>query len=332
MRRPGTRPRRGTGLVILTALVLSLCAGCPWPRTHPDDQQRCDPACETGQTCKQGSCVPTGTSDAGPDLVVADGPPGCTSRPPMPVLQLPGSTNHLKVALRGTAKGAQKVTVTGWDKPQTVVVTKDAFCAVLTLQAVATPQTFKVVSLDSAGCKSPAATATITYNKSIKIVNVLYKIQGTSKQPPVKGTLAALTDGKADGVVTLSAPTSQQYCGKTDYNYLWFDLGSVRTVDEVDIRYPKHPPTADYISCWMLLGSSQANPVPPTAAIPPGWTKLYDISSEKGRSPVAVDIFDTKTRHLAIVLLEDDDMAGVTEYFELTEIEAWGLPVEPTCK
>jgi len=312
-----------------------LCAGCPWPRTHPDDQRRCDPACAAGKTCKQGSCVSSGPKiDAGPeDQDITDSPPGCTSRPPRPVLQLPGSTNHLKVALRGTAKGAQTVTITGpGGKPQTAAVAKDAFCVVLSLQAIAAPQTFKVVSKDSAGCPSPAATATISYNKSIKIVNVLRKINGTSLQASIKGSLAALTDGKVDGVVTVSAPTSRDFCGKADFNYLWFDLGSVRTVDEVDIRYPKHPPVADYISCWMLLGSTQASPAPPSAASYPGWTKLYDSSAETAASPVSVDIFDTKTRHLAIVLLEDNDMSGMTEYFELTEIEAWGLPVEPTCK
>ena len=251
----------------------------------------------------------------------------------MPVLQLPGSTNHLEVALLGTAKGAQQVIVTGWDgKPIPVTVTKDAFCVVLSLQAIATLQTFKVVSKNSAGCTSPAATATITYNKSIKIVNVLFKIKGTSLKPPEKGSLAALTDGKADGVVTLSAPTSGEYCGKDSYNYLLFDLGSVRTVDQLDIRYPKHPPASDYVSCWILLGSSQANPSAPSGSSYPGWTKLYESSSEKDASPLSVDIFDTKTRHLAIVLFEDNDMAGATEYFELTEIEAWGLPVEPTCK
>lgn len=268
-----------------------------------------------------------------PEGTVGDGPAGCTSRPPRPELQLPGSTNHLKVALKGTAKNAVEVTVTGpGGKPQKATVNQDSFCVMLTLQAVSSAQSFSVVSRDKAGCVSPAATAAITYNKSFKMVNVLRNVKGTSLTAPVKGSLAALTDGQMSGVVTISAPTSQDFCGTSDYNYLWFDLGAVRVVDEVDIRYPKNPPTADYVSCWMLLGSTQASPAAPSAASHPGWTKLYSGQDEKATSPLVVDIFDTKVRHLALILLEDNDMASTAgEYFELTEIEAWGLPVEPKC-
>ncbi len=274
-----------------------------------------------------------GDKDQGvPEASVGDGPVSCPSRPPRPELQLPSTTNHKKVALKGTAKGAAKVTVTGPDgKPQTAAVTKDSFCVMLSLEAVTTPQKFTVVSRDAAGCASPEATATITYNKSFKMVNVLRNIKGQSLKAPVKGSLAALTDGQMGGVVTMGAPTSTSFCGTSDYNYLWFDLGAVRVVDEVDIRYPKNPPTADYLSCWILLGSTQASPAAPTAASYPGWTKLYSSQDEKAASPVVVDIFDTKVRHLALILLEDNDLISQGEFFELTEIEAWGLPVEPKC-
>ena len=95
--------------------------------------------------------------------------------------------------------------------------------------------------------------------------------------------------------------------------------------------FPTPVPSTDYLSCWLLLGSTKASPAPPTGSATGDWTKLYSSNKETATATVSVDIFDTKVRHLAVVMFEDGDIQGNPEYVKLVEIEGWGLPSEPTC-
>lgn len=298
-----------------------------------------DHACNPGLECRQGICVKEGAADAGPDVppmpdVIRHPDFACPTKPSPPTLSpYPSSTLHTKIALRGTAKGATKVIIAGGaTSPLTVKVSKDAFCVEVPLAESSGVQTLYLAAVDKKGCSSKPTIAQVTY-KPGSMLNLLVKKPASYKEPPVSGAAAFLTDGKVDNFARFSAPTTMWYCDNKAYSYLWFDMGEVHTINKLIVKYPKTSSFKYHLMCWRVLASQKSTPKPPQGdKYGSEWTSVYAKGNQKSEPPQITFAKPIKARHLALVLYEDGEFYGNPEYFDFTEIEAWGVPRAPSCK
>ncbi len=300
-----------------------------------------DYTCNPGLECRTDvfMCVKKGAADAGPDVppmpdVLKHPDFACPTPPSPPSLSpYPTSTLHKKVALRGTAKGAAKVGIVGgYISPLTVPVKKNAFCSEIPLSDTSTAQTLYLVAIDKKGCQSKPTIAQVTY-KPGSTLNLLIKKPASYKETPINGRASWLTDGLVDNMVRFSAPTTMWYCDNKAYSYLWFDMGEVHTVNKVIIKYPKKSNSKYHLMCWRILSSQKASPQPPRGdKFMPDWTSVYAKGNQKADQPKIEFSSPIKSRHLAIILYEDGEFYGNPEFFDFTEIEAWGVPRPPSCK
>ena len=300
-----------------------------------------DFTCNPGLECRTSifMCVKKGTADAGPDVppmpdVLKQPDFPCPTPPSPPTLSpYPTSTLHSKVALRGTTKGAAKVIIAGGaTSPLTATVSGNSFCVEVPLTESSGAQTLYVVAVDKKGCNSSPAIAQVTY-KPGSTLNLLVKKPASFKEAPTKGSAAYLTDGKVDDVVRFSAPTTMWYCDNKAYSYLWFDMGEVHTINKLIIKYPQKSTLKYHLMCWRVLSSQKANPKAPSGdKFMPEWTSVYAKGNQKDDAPQITFSSPIQSRHLAIVLYEDGEFYGNPEFFDFTEIEAWGVPRPPSCK
>lgn len=333
-------PQRHIWLGIAAAWLA--LAGCtveaPWAGKGGADQPCfADSTCLDGLFCVAGTCssssVDGGLGDLPtmPDVIPHPDFP-CPAPPAPPrLMPYPSSTVQNRVALRGTAVGAAKVMVVGGSKSvASATVTGGAFCTVVFLQNLPTPQTLYLVAVDHKGCLSAPAHAQVTYAPG-QALNLLYSKGVQSNKDPVDGKASYLTDGNVQQVVTYKAPTTMWYCDKAAYNYLWFDLGVLSKVKQVVIKYPDSKTFRGYLACWTLLASKLDAPkIPRGKGFAPDWVAVYTHSKDKSTG-IKLDLGGAQLRHLAVMMFEDGQFYGNPERFDFTEIEVWGEPSPPAC-
>ena len=326
---------------MVVLLVLSCCTVETKWAGEGTEGKWCFPdyTCNPGLSCRNGICVKKGAADAGPDVppmpdVLKHPDFPCPTPPAPPSLSpYPTSTLHKKVALRGEVTGATKVVIAGGaTSPLSVKVSKNSFCAEVPLAEGSNPQTLYVVAVDNKGCSSTPAIAQVTY-KPGSTLNLLVKKPASFKDAPTSGVAAYLTDGKVDKFVRFSAPTTMWYCDNKAYSYIWFDMGEVHTINKLSIKYPQQSNFKYHLMCWRVLASQKSTPKAPRGdTFKPDWTSVYAKGNQKADPPQIQFDSPIKARHLALILYEDGEFYGNPEYFDFTEIEAWGVPRPPSCK
>ena len=326
-------------------LCLCLCPGCTRLNEEYEDPSRgtAGEQCKSGRICSSGLfcnnemiCV---RNDAGPDVApmpdVLPKPKGPCANPPAPPLlhAYPEKTMHKKVALSGTADKAVGVAVVGGTKsPLTVPVKAGAFCVEVGLNQLSMVQTLYVVALDSNGCSSKPTVAQVTFSPVARL-NLMYNKPVAYKDAPSSGYASYLTDGKVNRTVRFTAPTSPWiYCEPKYHNFLWFDLKDLQTIDKLMVKYPQKS-SKYHVMCWRVLISKLVSPKNPSGKdYGPDWVQVYAKGNEKSASPEISFSSPVQARHVALILYEDGEYYGNPEYFDFTEIEAWGQPRPPSCK
>ncbi|MCC6748953.1 MAG: hypothetical protein IT371_14940 [Deltaproteobacteria bacterium] len=341
-------PRRRVSCHGLAGVVLALALGgctvrAPWAgeglegnACFPD--QTCDPGlrCVNARCTRNGSASDGGGSGDGgvSDLYTVDQPPGCTGTTvPTPTLEpVAPSTQHLRVAVSGRARGARELEVRGGGKTVRMTLAGERFCLEVDLQPGVT-NSFLVVAVSDRGCTSQPANFSIVQQPTTSPNRLLGKRPESNVVPDKP--LTRLTDGLYDQSVRLSFfdadPPGSAVCN--DYAYLWFRVSNeLQTIDQVTVRYPSRGNFSSYATCWTLLGSELKDPPAPNPSLP-DWAVLAKATTTSSGT-LTIPVPSAKVRHLALLLFEDGG-SGVYETFELTEVEARGggdLPPYQGCK
>jgi hypothetical protein len=325
----------------LTLVVLTSCtSAAPWG-VEGTAGAPCFPdrTCDPGLGCVNGVCASAPGIDAGPlpddgvrrdrgsvdESTRRDLAP-CASPPPPPVVLPYSKTTVLeRVVVRGSAPGATELAVSGSGGSQTVKVVADLFCVELQLKKNA-QNGFELRARDAAGCESPPVFVGIV-QAAAGPVNLLLGLPAKSSGPPDSGSLAMLTDGQTTAAVKFSFFDSEVSSSTCDnHETIWFDLGATRTIDQLAVRYPQKSGFKYFLTCWEILVSNAASPAAPDPKHP-DWTSIA-MQQSGAASQLSVPIPGTQARHLALVMYEDGG-TGLWENFELTEMEAWGVPAPP---
>jgi hypothetical protein len=304
-----------------------------------------DNTCDPGLVCVGGVCRRPGGGDGGggdfppgldspafPDLRPTRDQ-GCASPPAPPVLApYPPVTPHSRVPLKGSAPGAVRVRCSGaGTSPITVPVRNNGFCVLQPLRDIPSPQIFTLVALDAANCPSRPVTATVTRGTIVGPVNLLAGLLGVASSNSAtkySGKLANLTDGNRDSKVlfTLSDTTS----GCDNFTFVTFDLKFDQILDRVVVRYPRN--SRRYLACYSLATSTVAKPRMPVDINHADWQEVQHARSYiPGDLTIMVPAGKNKARHVALLMFENGESNPWTEYFDITEIEAVGMPAPPAC-
>lgn len=281
-----------------------------------------DGSCDPGLSCVQGTCRANSTTlDGG----ARERGGSCELASPS-LDEVPERTPHMQVALSGTAPDeAVKVQVEGPTGRFEAAVRGGDFCLEVNLVPERS-NTFALRAEDARGCVSPPTMVTVAQAPP-EPVNVLRHLRPYVDNLE-RGDGGALTDGLYDDVVTFSFwdPETGMSGDRCDLSALTvFTLPDPKPVQRVVIHYPALDGFLDYLACWRLVGSMEEK----LPQAPEQWSLLAEARNTREAERLVIE-FDQAVmiRHLGLAMYENGAM-GLTETFQLTEIEAWSPPVMP---
>lgn len=344
------RALRNVPLVASGVLACSLLLGCkqaaPWGAEGTEDEpcfpdQTCDPglvcspagfcvsepvppAAEAGPRRDRGTAPRLDSRRPGESGLPDAPPPNCSSVPPQPsVTSYPQTTSFPKAAVKGIAPGAVKVQVTGAAAPQSAPVAGGIFCIEVSLFPGINH--LQLVSVDGKGCSSSPVFIDIQLAAEGP-VNIAHGLLASTKRQPDAGLVSYLSDGQLSTVARFSFWDTTSACDEREH--IWYDLGSLRSIDQVNVRYPKKGNFKSYMVCWDLLISGQVSPADPDPKHP-DWTLVQGSTSDT-YADVTIKLGGTQARHVALLMYEDAS-TSYQETFELAEVEVWGSGLATTC-